>query len=45
MSFNNNSYNKQVYIIAEIVSFIANTAYFTIEKASFNINKIFYIAS
>jgi hypothetical protein len=45
MSSNNNSYNKQVCIIAIIVSFTANAAYFTIEKTLLNINKIFYIAS
>jgi very-short-patch-repair endonuclease len=42
MSFNNNSYNKQTYITAKIVDFITNTTYFIIEKASLNINKIFY---
>jgi hypothetical protein len=45
MSSDNNSYNKQVCITAEIVGSITNTAYFTIEKASFNIDKIFYTAS
>jgi hypothetical protein len=44
MSFNNNSYNKQACIIVVIVGSTANAAYFTIEKALLNINKIFYIA-
>jgi hypothetical protein len=44
MSFNNNNYNKQVYITAIIIDFTANAAYFTKEKTLLNIDKIFYIA-
>jgi hypothetical protein len=38
MSSNNNSYNRQIYITAIIVGFIANTTYFTIEKTLLNID-------
>jgi hypothetical protein len=45
MSSDDNSYNKQACIIAVIVSSTADAAYFTKEKALFNIDKISYIAS
>jgi hypothetical protein len=44
MSFNNNSYNKQAYIIAVIVGSAADATYFTTEKTLLNIDKISYIA-
>jgi hypothetical protein len=45
MSFDDNSYNKQACITAEIVGSAADAAYFATEKALLNISKIFYIAS
>ena len=45
MTSDNSSYDEQARIIAVIMSPAADTAYFTTEKASLNIDKIFYMAS
>ena len=45
MTFNNNSYDEQARIIAIMIGPIADATYFTMKKASLNIDKIFYMAS
>ena len=45
MTSDDSSYDEQARIIAVIMGPIANTAYFATEKASLNIDKIFYMAS
>ena len=45
MTPNDSSYNKQARIIAVMVGPAADAAYFATEKASLNIDKIFYMAS